>query len=55
MKTFIYGIVTGAAFAYVYVSHGAYLGATLDNVMAWRNSAQSSVSGFGGRPRSAVH
>jgi len=55
MKTFIYGLVTGAACAYVYVSHGAYIGSTLDNVMAWRNSAQSSVAGFGGRPKSAFH
>jgi len=48
MKTFVWGIVLGAACSYVYVTHGAYLGATLDSLLSWRNSAQSSVAGYGG-------
>jgi hypothetical protein len=50
MKTFVWGIVMGAACAYVYVSHGAYLEATLDSMLTWRNSAQTSVYGYGGGP-----
>lgn len=48
MKTFVWGIVLGAASAYVYVTHGAYLGSTLDSLLTWRNSAQTSVYGYGG-------
>jgi hypothetical protein len=48
MKTFIYGILFGAAFAYLYVTQGTYVESTLDSVLAWRNSAQSSVHGYGG-------
>ena len=55
MKNFVYGLVMGAAFAYLYVTQGAYIGSTLDNVLSWRNSAQSSVAGYGGRPRTATH
>ena len=54
MKNFVYGLLMGAAFAYLYVTQGAYIGSTLDNVLAWRSSAQSSVSGYGGRPKGAV-
>jgi len=49
MKTFLYGIVFGAAGAYLYVTNGAYLETTLASVLSWRNSAQSSVYGFGGK------
>jgi hypothetical protein len=48
MKTFIYGLLMGAAFTYLYVTQGAYVESTLDSVLAWRNSAQSSVAGYGG-------
>lgn len=54
MKNFVYGLLMGAACAYLYVSHGAYIESTLDGMLAWRNSAQSSISGYGGKPRS-VH
>lgn len=53
MKSFIYGLVMGAACAYVYVSHGAYIESTLDTMLAWRNSAQTSVYGYGGGPKKA--
>lgn len=49
MKTFVYGILVGAASVYLYVNHGAYVSATLDSLLAWRNSAQSSVAGYGGK------
>lgn len=48
MKTFVYGILMGAACTYLYVSHGAYMQSTFDSMLAWRNSAQSSVYGYGG-------
>ena len=50
MKSFVWGIVMGAACAYVYVTHGAYLESTLDSLLTWRNSAQTSVYGYGGGP-----
>lgn len=48
MKSFVWGIVMGAACAYVYVMHGTYLESTLDSLLTWRNSAQTSVYGYGG-------
>lgn len=49
MKTFIYGIVVGAAATYLYVTNGAYLESTLYSVLSWRDSAQASVYGYGGK------
>ena len=51
MKSFVYGILLGAMGAYVYVNHGAYLESTLDSMLSWRNSAQSSVYGYGGKKK----
>jgi hypothetical protein len=48
MKTFVYGIVFGAACAYLYVTNGPLMEETLGSMMSWRNSARSSVYGFGG-------
>jgi hypothetical protein len=49
MKTFVYGLIVGAAATYLYVMNGAYVESTLYSVLAWRNSAQSSVYGYGGK------
>ncbi|HEY8515928.1 MAG TPA: hypothetical protein VIS07_10490 [Candidatus Binatia bacterium] len=51
MKTFLYGVVLGALGAYLYVMNGAYIETTLASVLSWRNSAQSSVYGYGGKPK----
>ena len=51
MKTFIYGILVGAASAYLYVTQGTYVESTLDSLLAWRSSAQTSVHGYGGPNR----
>jgi hypothetical protein len=48
MKTFLYGILFGAAFTYLYVTQGALVQDTFGSLMAWRSSAQSSVYGYGG-------
>ena len=49
MKTFFYGIIFGALCTYLYVTNGAYLESTLSAMLSWRNSAQSSVYGYGGK------
>ena len=51
MKTFFYGILFGAACAYLYVTNGALVESTLSGMLSWRNSAQSSVYGYGGKHR----
>ncbi len=48
MKNFVYGIVFGAAIAYLYVTQGGFMGATVANALSWRDSARGSVSGYGG-------
>jgi len=48
MKTFVYGILMGAACTYLYVTQGAYIEATFGSMISWRNSAQTSVYGYGG-------
>ena len=48
MKSFLYGIFFGAAAAYLVVTQGAFMEATFGSVMSWRDSAKSSVYGYGG-------
>jgi hypothetical protein len=48
MKTFLYGILFGAACAYLYVTNGALVEDTFGSMLSWRNSAKSSVYGYGG-------
>lgn len=49
MKSFLYGLIVGAVGAYLYATNGHYVESTLYQVLAWRNSAQSSVYGYGGQ------
>lgn len=53
MKSFVYGLLMGAACAWVYVSHGAYIESTVDSMLAWRNASQTAVYGYGGGAKKA--
>lgn len=53
MKNFVYGLLMGAACAYLYVSQGAYLESTLDSMLAWRNASKASIAGYGGTGKKA--
>jgi hypothetical protein len=48
MKNFVYGIVFGAAMAYLYVTQGGFMGGTVASALSWRDSARGSVAGYGG-------
>ena len=48
MKNFLYGLLFGAAGAYLYVAHGPTIDATLGSMLSWRDSARTSVYGYGG-------
>ena len=48
MKNFVYGILFGAAMAYLYVTQGGLMGGTLNDMLSWRDSARGSVAGYGG-------
>ncbi|HZR82682.1 MAG TPA: hypothetical protein VFD92_16430 [Candidatus Binatia bacterium] len=48
MKSFVYGIIFGAAIAYLYVTQGDLVQATAGSALTWRDSAKSSVYGYGG-------
>ena len=46
----------GAAFAYLYVTQGALFDSTLGSLLAWRDGARGSISGYGGTyPESRTH
>lgn len=49
MKTFLYGMLFGAACAYLWVTNGDLMQDTFGSLLSWRNSAQSSVYGYGGK------
>ena len=49
MKNFVYGLLMGAAVAYLYVSQGAYIESTLDSMLAWRSASKASIAGYGGK------
>jgi hypothetical protein len=49
MKTFVYGLLVGAAAVWLYVTQGAVFGSTLGGILGWRDGARSSVYGYGGR------
>jgi hypothetical protein len=51
MKTFLYGIFFGAAGTYLYLTQGALLESTVTAMLAWRDSAKTSVHGYGGSHR----
>ena len=51
MKVFLYGIFCGAAGTYLYLTQGALVDSTITAMLAWRDSARSSVHGYGGRHR----
>ena len=51
VKTFLYGILFGAAGMYLYVTQGDLVDATLGDMLSWRNSAKTSVYGYGGHPK----
>jgi len=51
VKTFLYGILFGAAGMYLYVTQGALVDATLGDMLSWRDSAKTSVYGYGGHPK----
>jgi hypothetical protein len=48
MKSFVYGIVFGAAMAYLYATQGPLIEATFGSALSWRDSAKTSVNGYGG-------
>jgi hypothetical protein len=48
MKTFLYGIFFGAAGTYLYLTQGALVESTVTAMFAWRDSAKTSVYGYGG-------
>lgn len=48
MKTFLYGIIFGAAAVYLYVTQGPLVEATFGTALSWRDGAKTSVSGYGG-------
>ena len=49
MKTFLYGILFGAAGMYLYVTQGPMIESTVTAMLSWRNGAQQSVYGYGGK------
>lgn len=51
MKVFLYGIFFGAAGTYLYLTQGALVDSTITAMLAWRDSARSSVYGYGGSNR----
>ncbi len=51
MKTFLYGIFFGAAGTYLYLTQGALVESTVTAMFAWRDSAKTSVYGYGGASR----
>jgi hypothetical protein len=48
MKSFVYGMIFGAAAVYLYVTQGALVEATFGTALSWRDSARTSVYGYGG-------
>lgn len=48
MKVFLYGIFFGAAGMYLYLTQGALVESTVTAMLAWRDSAKTSVYGYGG-------
>jgi hypothetical protein len=48
MKSFVYGILFGAAGVYLYVTQGALAEATFGSMITWRDSAVKSTAGYGG-------
>lgn len=54
MKQVCYGIFVGAMAVYVYVIHGALISTTFASTMSWRDSARTSVYGYGGTAAKAA-
>jgi hypothetical protein len=48
MKSFFYGVFFGAAGCYLYLTQGALVESTITAMLAWRDSAKTSVHGYGG-------
>lgn len=48
MKSFVYGVFFGAAGCYLYFTQGALIESTFTAMLAWRDSAKTSVYGYGG-------
>lgn len=55
MKSFLYGIVFGAAAVYLYVTQGDLMSATFGGMLSWRDSAKTSVYGYGGSKPGTKH
>jgi hypothetical protein len=49
MKSFVYGLLFGAAAMYLYMTQGEFVDASVASMLAWRDGAKQSVYGFGGK------
>jgi hypothetical protein len=48
MKSFLYGVFFGAAGCYLYFTQGALVESSITAMLTWRDSAKTSVYGYGG-------